>query len=159
MTEIEFPAYKQDELFDVLKDRTEFSFRPDSIKRELIKVASVAADGDARVGLEILRRACKKAEDNGLKQVTIEEIRKAISEAKKTKVSFILYKLNEHQRVIYEILEKKKKMSSGLLYEEYCKLVSEPVVDRAYRNYMKRLVDFGLVKTEGFGRWKRFEIV
>jgi len=159
LTEIEFPAYKQDELFDILKDRIAFSFRPNSIRKELIKVASVAAEGDARIGLEILRRAGKKAEDKNLKQVTIEEIKQAIGEAKKTKVSFILSKLNEHQRVIYEILEKKRKMPSGLLYEEYCKLVSKPVVDRAYRNYMKRMVNLGLIKAEGFGRWKSYEII
>jgi len=159
LTEIEFSAYKQDELFDILKDRVEFSFRPNSIKKELIKIASIAAEGDARVGLEILRRACKKAEDKGLKQVTIEEIKQAIKEAKKTRTSFYIPKLNEHQRVIYEILEKKRKMPSGLLYEEYCKLVSNPVVDRAYRNYMKKMVDLGLIKAEGSGRWKNYEIV
>jgi len=32
------------------------------------------------------------------------------------------------------------KMPSGLLYREYCKLVSKPVVARAYRNYMKRRI-------------------
>jgi cell division control protein 6 len=133
LTEIEFPAYKADELFDILKDRVEFSFSPNSIKKELIRVSAVAAEGDARVGLEILRRAGRKAEDKGLKEVTIEEVKQAIKEAKKTKVSFILSGLNEHQRIIYEILEKKKKMPSGLLYKEYCRLVSKPVVDRAYR--------------------------
>ena len=159
LTEIEFPAYKPDELFDILKDRVEYSFRPGSIKRELIRIASVAAEGDARVGLEILRRAGKKAEDKGLKEVTIEEIKQAIKEAKKTKVAFFTSKLNEHQKVIYEILGKKKKMASGMLYREYCKTVANPVVDRAYRNYMMEMVELGLVKVEGKGRWKVYEIV
>jgi len=43
--------------------------------------------------------------------------------------------------------------------QEYCKLVKSPVVDRAYRNYMKRMAELGLVKAEGFGRWKIYEIV
>lgn len=55
LTEIEFPAYKPDELFDILKDRTGSSFKPDSINVNLIKITSVMAEGDARVGLEILR--------------------------------------------------------------------------------------------------------
>jgi len=152
LTEIEFPAYKQDELFDILKDRVEFSFRPGSLKDELIRIACVAAEGDARAGLEILGSAGKKAEDKGLKHVTIEEIKQAVKEARKTKVSYIFSKLNMHQKIIYEILEKKRKMPSGLLYKEYCKLVSKPVVDRAYRNYMKRMVELGLAKTDGFGR-------
>ena len=50
-------------------------------------------------------------------------------------------------------------MPSGLLYKKYCKLVSKPVVDRAYRNYMKKMVELGLVKADGFGRWKIYEVV
>jgi orc1/cdc6 family replication initiation protein len=159
LTEIEFPAYKPEELFDILKDRVEYSFRPGSIKDQLLKIISVAAEGDARVAIEILRRAGKKTEDKGLKQVTIEEIKQAIKEAKKTKVSFILSNLNEHQRVIFEILGKRKRMPSGELYREYCRYVKKPVVDRAYRNYMAEMVKLGVVKSEGFGKWKVYELV
>jgi cell division control protein 6 len=159
LTEIEFPPYKPEELFDILKDRVNFSFRPGSIKDELIKIASVAAEGDARVGLEILRRAGKKAEDKGLKEVTIEEIKQAIKEAKKMKVAFFTSKLNEHQKVVYEILGKKKRMPSGVLYREYCKAVANPVVDRAYRNYMRQMTELGLIKVEGKGRWKVYSII
>ncbi|MGB9760458.1 MAG: Cdc6/Cdc18 family protein, partial [Thermoproteota archaeon] len=127
LTEIEFPAYTPNELFDILKDRVEYSFRPGTIKNNLIKIVSVAAEGDARVALEILRRAGKKAEDKGLKEVTIEEIKQAIKEAKKTKATFFLSKLNEHQKVIYEILGKRKRMASGMLYKEYAKNVNKPV--------------------------------
>ena len=44
------------------------------------------------------------------------------------------------------------------LYKEYCKLVSKPVVARAYRNYMKKMVYLGLVEVEGSGRWKKYQI-
>jgi len=50
-------------------------------------------------------------------------------------------------------------MPSGMLCKEYCKLVSKPVVTRAYRNYMKKMVDLGLVEVDGSGRWKRYEII
>jgi hypothetical protein len=50
-------------------------------------------------------------------------------------------------------------MASGELYREYYKSVKSPVVDRAYRNYMKRMVELGLVKVEEFGRWKSYEII
>jgi len=156
LTEIEFPPYKPEELFDILKDRVDFSFRPGSIKDELIKIASVAAEGDARVGLEILRRAGKKAEAKGLKQVTMEEMKQAIIEARKTKFSFMTSKLNEHQRVILEILAKRKKMPSGEIYRQYCTSVKNPVVDRAYRNYMQKMIELGLIKAEGKGRWKKY---
>lgn len=105
-----------------------------------------------------MRRAGKKAEDEGLKQVTIREIREASREAKRLKKSYVLSKLNEHQRVIYEILEKKMRMPSGVLYKEYCRLVSKPVVSRAYRNYMNKMINLGLVGSRGEGRWRRYVI-
>jgi len=70
-----------------------------------------------------------------------------------------LKKLNDDQRVIYEILEKKTELASGELYREYCNLVTNPVVDRAYRNYMKRMIELGLVRVNGKGRWKNYELI
>lgn len=52
----------------------------------------------------------------------------------------------------------KKKIASGELYREYCKLAENPVVDRTYRNHMKRMVELGLVEVEGKGRWKSYEL-
>jgi cell division control protein 6 len=159
LTEIEFPAYKTDELYDIIRDRVEFAFRSGSLKNEFIKLASVAAQGDARTGLEIVRKAGKKAEVRYLNEVTMRELEETINETNKLKMIYPIDKLNEHQKTIYGILEKKRKLSSGLLYNEYCTLIKSPVVDRAYRNYMQRMVNLGLVRCEGKGRWKRYEIV
>ncbi len=159
LMEIEFSPYKTDELYDIIRDRVEFAFRPGSLKNEFIKLASVAAQGDARTGLEIVRNAGKKAEIRYSDEVTIREIKEAITETNKLKTVFPINKLNEHQKIIYDILEKKRKLLSGLLYNEYRTSIQTPVVDRAYRNYMQRMVDLGLIKSEGKGRWKCYEII
>jgi cell division control protein 6 len=159
LTEIEFPSYKTDELYDIIRDRVEYAFRPGSLKNEFIKLASLAAQGDARTGLEIVRKAGKKAEARYLDEVTMREIEETINETNKMKMVFPVDKLNEHQKAIYDILEKKRKLSSGLLYNEYSTIMKSPVVDRAYRNYMRRMVNLGLIKAEGKGRWKTYEIV
>jgi len=158
LTELRFPDYKPEEIYDILKDRVRFSFRNGTLKDKLIKIVAITSKGDARVALETLRRAGRKAEDRGLRHVTMQEIKDASREAKKLKKSYILSKLNDHQQVIYEILEKKIKMPSGTLYQEYCKLVSKPVVVRAYRNYMRKMVNLGLVNAKGKGRWKTYEV-
>lgn len=159
LTKIEFPTYNVDELYDILEDRAKFAFRSGTLKDELIKIASVAARGDVRAGLEILRKAGKKAEVRGLNKITVHEIKEAIAEASRLQKFYPLHRLNEHQMIIYGILGKKKRTLSGLLYREYCKLVAKPVVKRAYRNYMRKMVELGLVKSEGFGRWKNYEII
>lgn len=158
LTEIRFPDYKPEEIFDILKDRVQYSFRPRALKEELIRITAISSREDARVALETLRRAGRKAESRGLQEVTIKEIREASRGAKRLKKSYILSKLNEHQRVIYKILEEKIQMDSGNLYKEYCRLVSKPVVPRAYRNHMKKMIHLGLVNSKGKGRWKRYEL-
>ena len=83
-----------------------------------IKHDSVAAQGDARKGLEIVRKAGKKAEIRYLNDVTIRELKEATTEANKFKTIYPIDRLNEHQKVIYEILGKNRKMLSGSLYNE-----------------------------------------
>ncbi len=158
LTEIEFPKYTWEELFEILKDRIKFSMRPNSIKDELIKVASIAAEGDARIALEIIRRSAKKAESKGLMKITIEEIREAIKETRKMRFNLVTSRLNKNQRIIFEILQVAKEMDSGELYREYCHRVENPLGRRAYRKNMEKLVKLGLVEASGFGRWRRYKI-
>lgn len=106
-----------------------------------------------------MKIAARNAESKGLLQITIEDVKQAVKGARKYRLSYLLKKLNEHQRLIYEILKRKLRMGSGELYEQYSKLSSEPVADRVYRNYMGRMVELGLIKAEGSGRWKVYEIV
>jgi len=151
---VEFPSYETSELYDIIRDRVEFAFRPGSLKNEFIKIASVEAQGNARAGLGIVRKAGKKAEIRCLNEVTMREIEETISEMNKLNKDYPFDKLNEHQKAIYDILGKKRKLSSGLLYNEYCAVMKNPVVDRAYRNYMRRMVSLRLIRVEGKERWR-----
>ena len=54
-------------------------------------------------------------------------------------------------------MERRKNVTSGELCQEYQSVVEEPLGERAYRNQMEDLVQVGLVKERGEGRWKRFE--
>jgi len=157
LTEIHFPAYTWQELLDILKDRAEFSFVPESLPTELIETASRLACGDARVGLEILRRAGRKAEARRLKKVTRTEIVEASREARKLRKSPLLCSLNETERIVYEILSEKGRMMSGDWYNEYCKKAKNPVTDRMFRKIHASLAKCGLIRGEGKGRWKRYE--
>lgn len=159
LNEIEFKQYTHQELSDILKHRIGFALRPSSISDEVVRAIAIMAKGDARVALLTLKAAAINAEAKDLSQVTLEEVKQAIKGAKRLRLSYLLKKLNQDQRVIYEILRKRVRIASGKLYEEYCKTVSEPVVDRAYRNYMKSMSDLGLVRVEGSGRWKKYEVI
>ncbi len=159
VNDIEFKRYSDDEIAQILKDRVSRSFRPDSITDELLSIVARMCSGDARIGLQTLRYAARETESKGLDKVTIEEIKLAARYARKYRLSYLLRKLNEDQRIIYEILKRSKTMESGELFNEYRKSVKETIVDRSYRNYMQKMEELGLVKESGSGRWKRYEIV
>lgn len=154
---ISFKPYSQDELIDILRDRADSAYRPSSVPTELIKSISEMASGDARAGLLMLRAAAKNAESRGQSRVAEEDVKAAAKGGTRLRLSYLLKKLNEHQRIIFQILRKGVKMSSGRLFEEYVRLSESPVTDRAYRKYMEIMVDLGIVKSEGSGRWKKYQ--
>jgi orc1/cdc6 family replication initiation protein len=159
VNEVEFRTYSKNDIFDILKERSSYGLRTGAISDSLISVVAGLSNGDARIGLQTLKIAAKDAESKNLETITIEEIKSAAKCARKYRLSYLLGKLNEHQKIIYEILKKCKTMNSGELFDEYRKSVKETVVDRSYRNYMQRMEELGLVRESSSGRWKRYEIV
>jgi len=158
LTEVEFPQYSVEELVSILKDRIEYSLRPGVLASKLLRIIATAARGDARVGLETIRRAAIRAEERNGRKIALLDVKAASTEANKLRLEYFLSKLNDHQRIIYEILTKGGRLDSGSVYPSYFGRVQNPVVDRAYRKYMRRMVELGLVKERGLGRWKSFEV-
>lgn len=159
LNEVEFKSYSKDEILQILKERLPFGIRQDAINPELVSIIAKMSNGDARVALQTLKIAAKEAESKDANRIIIDDVKHALGYSRKYRLSYLLGKLNEHQRTIYEILKRNGSMDSGILFDEYCKNVKTPVVDRAYRNLMERLKELGLVKDEGSGRWKRYEII
>ena len=79
-------------------------------------------------------------------------------EVNRLRLGYFLSKLNEHQRTIHEILRTKGKLDSGSLYRAYQREVDDAVVDRAYRKYMRKMIELGLVRERSSGRWRTFEL-
>lgn len=159
LDEIEFKPYNKDEILDILKERVSYGFRPRAIGEGLLSIVAGISGGDARIGLQTLKIAAKNAESKDLETITIDEVKTAAKSARKYRLSYLLGKLNDHQRTIYEILKKSRMMGSGKLFDEYQKASKENIVDRSYRNYMQKMEELGLVRESGSGRWKKYEIV
>jgi len=158
LEEIEFKPYSKGEILSILKERVAYGFRDGFISDHHLSMIASMCSGDARIALQTLRYAAMAAEARQLESITLDEIMHASRCARKYKLSYLLGKLNEHQRTIYEILKRNSPMDSGRLYDEYTRHVKDPVVDRAYRNHMDKMEDLGLVRSIGSGRWKRYEI-
>jgi Cdc6-like AAA superfamily ATPase len=157
--DIEFPEYKVNELFDICKDRREFAFVPSTLPDEMMQLAAENSHGDARLLLLITKNAGRIAEERGAKKIEEKDIMKGVLEAKRLRKSKLLEKLNEHQKILYNILEQKKRMPAGQLYKQYCKSAKEPAGPRAFRYYMAHMCTLGLTKSIGAKKWRVYELV
>lgn len=154
--EVEFKAYSVDDIMKILKDRIDYGIRPGAIDNTLLSLVSRMCGGDARVALQTIKIAAREAESKDIDRLTMDEVRSAIRCSRKYRLSYLMGKLNDHQRIVYEILKHHGGIGSGELFREYRKSTKNPLVDRAYRNQMERMEELGLVKSEGSGRWKRY---
>src|SRR5207247_8860177 len=113
VTEVEFPQYSVEELVSILKGLIEYSLRPGVLASKLLRIIATAARGDARVGLETIRRGAIRAEERNGRKIALLDVKAASTEANKLRLDYFLSKLNEHQRIIYEILTKEVRLDSG----------------------------------------------
>ena len=113
---------------------------PDTLEKRQVRIIASFSNGDARVGLEIMRRAALLAEDKDKERIEDEHIKRAWEQARFLRKSRLLKKLNEHAKLLYRLVEDYGKIVLGELYKAYRLWVESPVYERTYRKYMKRLV-------------------
>lgn len=146
---LEFPAYTEEEVLDILGERAKYGLVPGAIKQSELKTIARLADGDARIAIETLRRAAMIAEDMEEEKITAAHIKKAFGSTHLLRKTEALKKLNEHEKVLYLLMEKHKKINTKKLWDEYLKTDRKPASQRSYRNYMGHLVKLGLIRARG----------
>ncbi|MEM5882954.1 MAG: AAA family ATPase [Candidatus Aenigmatarchaeota archaeon] len=147
--EIEFKPYNLQEMKDILEERIKKAFH--SVEEGvsiLVANFTVKKGSDVRVGLECLLGAGRLAESENSDKLKVLHVKKVLLEVEPVKPKILEESVSENERVILEILKEKKSLSSGKLYEEYCKRVEKPVSDRAFRNFIKHLNQVKLIKTK-----------
>jgi len=158
---IEFPAYKIDEIKDILSDRASWALVPGTIaKTQLERIARVSA-GDARLAIDLLRIVSETAENQDVEKITDSLIQSVLPKAVESKKEEKTETLNPYQKAVLDLL-KSGKVDSGTLYQKLSETIRkqnlEPIVDRTFRKYMDRLVQSRLVSASGTGRWRTYSI-
>lgn len=156
---IQFQKYHVDELVQILGKRVEWGLEPGVISESELEFIANTAVGDARVAINILRASAKYAQREGYDEITEDVISEAVPEAKTHIKQKNLEKLNDHQRVLYEIIAEHEELPSAELYEEYENRIDDPMVRRTVRNYLTKLVHYNLIEAEGENRSRRYRVV
>ena len=146
---IECPAYSKKELMEILKERTEYGLEEGSWDMGILRKVINLASGDARMAIQTLRNAATYAENAKAGKIEIKDLEKGWVDAAKLKVNKILENLNEHHRLIYEVIRERKKIMSGKLwnaYKEACRRKKlKTVPQRTYVYYRDQLTNMGLI--------------
>jgi len=161
-----FEQYKSEELFDILNQRAQYALAPDTYTEHLLRTIAGLADGDARIAIQTLKNAAYLAERDDQEQIRSSHLKRAWNAAKHLKKTYLLRKLTDHHRLLYELVAKNAGILSGDLWRLYFKTCNirdiKPIADRTYSQYCNKLVELGLVQAKRAavqGKVRQFSMV
>jgi len=145
--EIEFKPYNLQEMKDILEERVKHAFT--AVESGVVLLAAnraVQLGGDVRIGLECLLKAGRLAERENESMVMVKHVKEVLKEAKPVKPKILKENVSEHEKLILDILESEKSLTTSGLYQMYCKASKKPVSDRAFRDFIRHLAELRLIK-------------
>ena len=149
---ISFEEYKTQDLFNILMQRAQFALAPDVYTDELLQTVAQLAAGDARIAIHTLKNAAYLAEKENCDAIGALHVRRAWNSAKDLKKSYLLRKLTDHHRLLYELIAKNAGILSGDLWRLYLKTCNarkiKPIAVRTYSDYCNKLVELGVVQAK-----------
>lgn len=147
LDEIEFKPYTLQELKNILEERARYSFR--SLEEGVTALAAAhafAKNGDVRVGLKCLFRAGRFAEQEKSDKVKVIHVKNALRDIKEMKPEILKENVSDVEKLILDIFNKGGKTTFDELYDEYSKVVEEPLTKRMFREYVNHLDSVTLLK-------------
>lgn len=151
-TRIEFPAYSVSDLTFILRQRAEWALHPKTWDDRILQKIAELSGGDARVAIQTLKNASHHAEKEYRDKIQMEDVRKGYNSAKDLKRTYLLNKLTEHHRLLYEVVKRQKQALSGGVWKLYLKECEanklKPMAVRTFSSYTNKLKELGLIKVE-----------
>ena len=148
---IEVKSYTPEQTFKILLNRAQEALAEYTYSEETIRKIAESSKGNISFALNLLKTLAIKAENEG--KDSIDDIELDIQTDCPDE------KLSEDERILLQILEEKKALPAGKLFELYLHKASFPKSERSFRNYMRRLCVKGFVKSIGKKRGRFYEII
>ncbi|WP_232688481.1 Cdc6/Cdc18 family protein [Halobacterium zhouii] len=158
-TRIGFDCYTVDELVGILEPRVERGLREGAVTSAQLAMIADAAAGDARVGIEVLRVAARRASNQQLDSVSDDAIRNAVPEANAEIRQRNVEMLTADQRIVYEIIADREEVTPSELYAAYRERADDPKTNRTVRNYLQKMERYNLIRADGENRGRSYSSV
>ncbi len=167
--ELVFKPYTSEELYDILRQRSELAFRQGVIEEGTLRLCAALAageHGDARRALDLLRVAGEIGEREHAEHVLEKHVREAQQKVEQDRVVEVLSSLPLHSRILLIAvmhLDGARGESSGTgdVYEVYRELAGaaaiEPLTQRRVSGLLNELDILGILNARvvSFGRYGR----
>ncbi|MEM2961343.1 MAG: AAA family ATPase, partial [Candidatus Bathyarchaeia archaeon] len=155
---IEFPKYTSKQIRDILEDRVKEAFQPHAVFDDTLDLisditANPPANGDVRVGLELLYYSGVLAENTGSSKVMPEHVRKVYSEINPIITTEDILSLNNDERLVLLALVRGLKVNKSAyislrelrrLYNIVCEEFNvKPVED--FESHVQDLIYRGII--------------
>ncbi len=137
--EMVFKPYEAPELTDILVERANIAFRPDTLDKGVINlIAGIAAQehGDARRAIDLLRVSAEIAERDGDKKISLSHVKKAQGAIERNTITEVISTLPVQSKIVMSsiyLLEDSIKepdtVSTGDVYEKYTHLCNDAGMD------------------------------
>jgi len=158
---IRLERYSKQQLADILNDRVSLAFKPLAVLEDTVSlIAELASSegGNARFGIDLLWRAGKYADADGLDFVTPDCVRKAVSSVVPAMRKSELTNLGFHEKLLLLGIarcfkESRKAYISLSEAEQFYAVICEEFNEKTHSHtqlwkYLQNLSSLGVVKTE-----------
>ncbi len=157
--DVYFESYNAEQLRDILEERARKAFNDEVLDDGVIpKCAAIAAQekGDARIALELLRKAGEIAEREGAKKVTEDHVSKANKAIETNKVVSVIRGLPFHSKAVLlsiyaHMRDGFRKVSTGEVYDVYSMVCDEcgksPLTQRRVSDLISELDMLGIARS------------
>jgi cell division control protein 6 len=120
--EVYFPTYSEAEIADILGERVERGFHEGVVSAPVLdRVAALTAEanGDLRVGIDLLRRAGLNAEMRAATEVSTEDVEDAYDKSKYVHLSRALRGLSDSEAALAAVIAEHSGEQAGAVYEAF----------------------------------------
>jgi cell division control protein 6 len=158
---ISLEKYSREQLIDILSDRVQMAFAPSTVQEDVVNMVSelaVSESGNARFAIELLWRAGKYADADGLGVVSPECVRRAVSSIIPTLRKSELASLEFHEKLfllgVARVFKESQKAHAALAelekaYAVVCEEFDEqPRGHTQLWKYVQFLSALGILRTE-----------
>lgn len=163
---ISCPPYPKKELLAILQNRAFSALGAGTWKEEHLAEIVGLSKGDARTAIQLLRNAAYNAEKERMKGLEPRHIKMGYTLSDEVKKDFLVERLTGHQRLIYELVKKRKEIFSSELWKTYCRACPReklhPLSQRSFTDICSKMVDLGLIRWDRAplrGRIRIFRVV